>query len=226
MCLFLTAINGMISSGAMFSLPTSHMQGLYNYTIAPGGLLQPRTVIPTYLQSPPPMIYSSAFISTPTSLDAVLLAPQIPQMPPGAIVDALPSSVTKPPREIPTATPPPPPPPPLPQPTTVPQPVINTSITTNSNKLSTAIPNTPTNTTTTTTITTTIPTPTTSTIVPSNNIVLDSGFPPAKRKQCHCKNSKCLKLYCECFASRTYCTGMLELGDLFSDENRVQLHWL
>ena len=24
---------------------------------------------------------------------------------------------------------------------------------------------------------------------------------PAKRKPCNCKNSKCLKLYCECFAS-------------------------
>ncbi|XP_057958202.1 protein tesmin/TSO1-like CXC 5 isoform X2 [Malania oleifera] len=28
---------------------------------------------------------------------------------------------------------------------------------------------------------------------------------PKKQKQCNCKNSKCLKLYCECFASGTYC---------------------
>jgi len=28
-----------------------------------------------------------------------------------------------------------------------------------------------------------------------------------KKKQCHCKNSKCLKLYCECFAAQVYCDG-------------------
>lgn len=27
----------------------------------------------------------------------------------------------------------------------------------------------------------------------------------SKKKQCNCKNSKCLKLYCECFAARVYC---------------------
>lgn len=27
------------------------------------------------------------------------------------------------------------------------------------------------------------------------------------RKQCNCKNSRCLKLYCECFASGRYCEG-------------------
>eukprot|EP00727_Mastigamoeba_balamuthi_P013928 m51a1_g9158 putative tesmin tso1-like cxc domain-containing protein (448) ;mRNA; r:132692-134322 len=26
-------------------------------------------------------------------------------------------------------------------------------------------------------------------------------------KRCNCKNSRCLKLYCECFASRQYCSG-------------------
>ncbi|XP_024356887.1 protein tesmin/TSO1-like CXC 5 isoform X2 [Physcomitrium patens] len=30
---------------------------------------------------------------------------------------------------------------------------------------------------------------------------------PKKCKQCNCKNSRCLKLYCECFASGTYCEG-------------------
>ncbi|XP_057861423.2 protein tesmin/TSO1-like CXC 5 isoform X1 [Cryptomeria japonica] len=30
---------------------------------------------------------------------------------------------------------------------------------------------------------------------------------PKKAKQCNCKNSRCLKLYCECFASGTYCDG-------------------
>ncbi|XP_057522931.1 protein tesmin/TSO1-like CXC 5 isoform X3 [Amaranthus tricolor] len=30
---------------------------------------------------------------------------------------------------------------------------------------------------------------------------------PKKKRQCNCKNSRCLKLYCECFASATYCDG-------------------
>ncbi|XP_048595357.1 protein tesmin/TSO1-like CXC 7 [Brassica napus] len=30
---------------------------------------------------------------------------------------------------------------------------------------------------------------------------------PRKQKHCNCKNSKCLKLYCECFASGSYCNG-------------------
>ncbi|MQM04144.1 hypothetical protein Taro_036937 [Colocasia esculenta] len=30
---------------------------------------------------------------------------------------------------------------------------------------------------------------------------------PKKQKQCNCRNSKCLKLYCECFASGVYCDG-------------------
>ncbi|OIW08910.1 hypothetical protein TanjilG_05886 [Lupinus angustifolius] len=30
---------------------------------------------------------------------------------------------------------------------------------------------------------------------------------PKKKKQCNCKHSKCLKLYCECFASGIYCDG-------------------
>eukprot|EP01018_Ginkgo_biloba_P005205 Gb_27369 [translate_table: standard] len=30
---------------------------------------------------------------------------------------------------------------------------------------------------------------------------------PKKSKQCNCKNSRCLKLYCECFASGIYCDG-------------------
>ncbi|XWS72556.1 hypothetical protein CRYUN_Cryun02cG0049900 [Craigia yunnanensis] len=30
---------------------------------------------------------------------------------------------------------------------------------------------------------------------------------PKKQKQCNCKNSRCLKLYCECFASGIYCNG-------------------
>ncbi|CAM0882592.1 unnamed protein product [Alopecurus aequalis] len=30
---------------------------------------------------------------------------------------------------------------------------------------------------------------------------------PTKKKCCNCRNSKCLKLYCECFASGIYCGG-------------------
>ncbi|XP_055802380.1 protein tesmin/TSO1-like CXC 5 [Solanum dulcamara] len=30
---------------------------------------------------------------------------------------------------------------------------------------------------------------------------------PKKQKQCNCKHSRCLKLYCECFASGIYCDG-------------------
>ncbi|MBA0633941.1 hypothetical protein Godav_022396 [Gossypium davidsonii] len=30
---------------------------------------------------------------------------------------------------------------------------------------------------------------------------------PKKQKQCNCKNSRCLKLYCECFSSGFYCNG-------------------
>ncbi|KAL5729179.1 hypothetical protein ACHQM5_002161 [Ranunculus cassubicifolius] len=30
---------------------------------------------------------------------------------------------------------------------------------------------------------------------------------PKKTRQCNCKNSRCLKLYCECFASGVYCDG-------------------
>ncbi|KAJ7523144.1 hypothetical protein O6H91_18G039200 [Diphasiastrum complanatum] len=33
------------------------------------------------------------------------------------------------------------------------------------------------------------------------------GTPTKKCKQCNCKNSRCLKLYCECFASGIYCDG-------------------
>ncbi len=33
------------------------------------------------------------------------------------------------------------------------------------------------------------------------------GVVASDKKQCNCKNSRCLKLYCECFASGRYCDG-------------------
>ncbi|KAK1551254.1 hypothetical protein Q3G72_032848 [Acer saccharum] len=39
----------------------------------------------------------------------------------------------------------------------------------------------------------------------SNNGTKDAT--PKKQKQCHCRNSRCLKLYCECFAAGVYCDG-------------------
>ncbi|GLU09888.1 hypothetical protein SLE2022_267230 [Rubroshorea leprosula] len=41
---------------------------------------------------------------------------------------------------------------------------------------------------------------------PRSNIDVKEGT-PKKQKQCNCKHSKCLKLYCECFASGVYCDG-------------------
>lgn len=41
---------------------------------------------------------------------------------------------------------------------------------------------------------------------PRPNIDAKDGT-PKKPKQCNCKNSRCLKLYCECFASGVYCDG-------------------
>ncbi|KAF0933737.1 hypothetical protein E2562_019213 [Oryza meyeriana var. granulata] len=44
---------------------------------------------------------------------------------------------------------------------------------------------------------------------------------PKKRKHCNCKNSQCLKLYCECFAARVYCNGChcSDCGNKVENEN-------
>ncbi|KAI3694780.1 hypothetical protein L1987_77760 [Smallanthus sonchifolius] len=41
---------------------------------------------------------------------------------------------------------------------------------------------------------------------PRQNVEIKDGT-PKKQKQCNCKHSRCLKLYCECFASGVYCDG-------------------
>ncbi|KAJ9168314.1 hypothetical protein P3X46_019857 [Hevea brasiliensis] len=41
---------------------------------------------------------------------------------------------------------------------------------------------------------------------PRKNVEAKDGT-PKKPKQCNCKNSRCLKLYCECFAAGIYCNG-------------------
>ncbi|XP_076940456.1 protein tesmin/TSO1-like CXC 5 [Bidens hawaiensis] len=41
---------------------------------------------------------------------------------------------------------------------------------------------------------------------PRLNVDIKDGT-PKKQKQCNCKHSRCLKLYCECFASGVYCDG-------------------
>ncbi|XP_010254065.1 PREDICTED: protein tesmin/TSO1-like CXC 5 isoform X2 [Nelumbo nucifera] len=44
---------------------------------------------------------------------------------------------------------------------------------------------------------------------------------PKKQKQCNCKNSRCLKLYCECFASGIYCDGCNCVNCCNNVENEV-----
>ncbi|KAG0461379.1 hypothetical protein HPP92_021676 [Vanilla planifolia] len=43
--------------------------------------------------------------------------------------------------------------------------------------------------------------------VPMKSLYEASESTPKKQKQCNCRNSKCLKLYCECFSSGVYCNG-------------------
>ncbi|KAK8660576.1 hypothetical protein V6N13_051498 [Hibiscus sabdariffa] len=42
---------------------------------------------------------------------------------------------------------------------------------------------------------------------PRPNELKDGTPKKQKQKQCNCKHSRCLKLYCECFASGVYCDG-------------------
>ncbi|XP_077211443.1 protein tesmin/TSO1-like CXC 5 [Tasmannia lanceolata] len=47
---------------------------------------------------------------------------------------------------------------------------------------------------------------------------------PKKQKQCNCKNSRCLKLYCECFASGVYCDGCNCVNCYNNVENETARH--
>uniref|UniRef100_A0A0A9D9J6 CRC domain-containing protein n=1 Tax=Arundo donax TaxID=35708 RepID=A0A0A9D9J6_ARUDO len=38
-------------------------------------------------------------------------------------------------------------------------------------------------------------------------VEMKSSTPTKRKKHCNCKNSQCLKLYCECFAAGDYCDG-------------------
>ncbi|KXG33425.1 hypothetical protein SORBI_3003G303800 [Sorghum bicolor] len=44
---------------------------------------------------------------------------------------------------------------------------------------------------------------------------------PTKKKCCNCRNSRCLKLYCECFASGTHCDGCNCTNCFNNPENEV-----
>ncbi|KAL5576464.1 hypothetical protein UlMin_018163 [Ulmus minor] len=48
----------------------------------------------------------------------------------------------------------------------------------------------------------------------------DSGT-PKQHKQCRCKQTKCLKLYCECFASANYCNGCKCIDCHNTTENEI-----
>ncbi|XP_077209823.1 tesmin/TSO1-like CXC domain-containing protein [Tasmannia lanceolata] len=47
---------------------------------------------------------------------------------------------------------------------------------------------------------------------------------PKKQKQCNCRNSRCLKLYCECFASGVYCDGCNCMNCYNNAENEAARH--
>ncbi|CAI5503714.1 unnamed protein product, partial [Closterium sp. Naga37s-1] len=49
------------------------------------------------------------------------------------------------------------------------------------------------------------------------------GTPPRKRS-CNCRNSRCLKLYCECFAAGLYCEGCNCVNCCNSPANEAQRH--
>eukprot|EP01103_Thecamoeba_quadrilineata_P016982 TRINITY_DN585_c0_g1_i1.p1 TRINITY_DN585_c0_g1~~TRINITY_DN585_c0_g1_i1.p1 ORF type:complete len:416 (+),score=78.00 TRINITY_DN585_c0_g1_i1:38-1285(+) len=59
----------------------------------------------------------------------------------------------------------------------------------------------------------------TSGILPSRGGAFEDASDAQRKKQCNCKNSKCLKLYCECFAARVFCDGCNCVGCCNNQEN-------
>ncbi|KAL5698465.1 hypothetical protein ACHQM5_029497 [Ranunculus cassubicifolius] len=55
-------------------------------------------------------------------------------------------------------------------------------------------------------------------------IELNKDGTPKKQKQCNCKHSRCLKLYCECFASGVYCDGCNCVNCYNNVENEASRH--
>eukprot|EP01132_Coremiostelium_polycephalum_P008428 gene8428-10347_t len=51
----------------------------------------------------------------------------------------------------------------------------------------------------------------------ASTMAVVSGAP--EKKVCHCKNSKCLKMYCECFAAKQLCNGCHCYGCLNDEDN-------
>ncbi|XP_031474158.1 protein tesmin/TSO1-like CXC 5 isoform X2 [Nymphaea colorata] len=59
---------------------------------------------------------------------------------------------------------------------------------------------------------------------PPRSIFDSKDGTPKKAKQCNCKHSKCLKLYCECFAAGIYCDGCNCVNCCNNAENEAVRH--
>jgi hypothetical protein len=53
-------------------------------------------------------------------------------------------------------------------------------------------------------------------------LIFSEGKFVARKMCCNCKKSHCLKLYCECFASKAYCSGCNCVSCLNTAENQTQ----
>ena len=42
-----------------------------------------------------------------------------------------------------------------------------------------------------------------------------------KKRSCNCKNSRCTKLYCECFAAGVYCNDTCNCANCFNNKVRA-----
>mmetsp|Transcript_14869 Transcript_14869/g.27494 ORF Transcript_14869/g.27494 Transcript_14869/m.27494 type:complete len:135 (-) Transcript_14869:2526-2930(-) len=51
--------------------------------------------------------------------------------------------------------------------------------------------------------------------------VIVAASPKPSKKQCNCRHSRCLKLYCECFASGEYCVKCNCVGCYNNAQNEV-----